>query len=196
MESPNPPIIIEKEKKENLFWETLKFVVVALIIVIPIRMFVAQPFVVQGTSMDPTFASNNYLIVNQLSYRLGNPERGQVVIFKFPLNESEYFIKRIIGLPGETVKIDGTTVTIINKANPNGFKLDEPYVVQRNQIEGSTTVQLEDDQYFMMGDNRKASYDSRVWGPVKRDLIIGTPILRLYPLNTISIAPGDFKEAQ
>ena len=196
MEPSTPPIIIKQEKKENVFWETLKFIGIALIIVIPVRIFVAQPFVVQGASMDPTFATNNYLIVNQLSYRVGNPERGEVIIFKFPLNQSEYFIKRVIGLPGETVVLKGTSVIIKNKANPDGFTLNEPYISQQNEKTEDMTVLLGDNEYFVMGDNRLESYDSRAWGPVKRNLIIGTPILRLYPLSDIGISPGNFKETK
>ncbi len=90
----------------------------------PIRLFVAQPFIVSGASMDPTFETGEYLIVDQLSYHFDDPVRGQVVIFKYPKDESKYFIKRVIGLPGETVQIEGTDVTIFNESNPDGKKLD------------------------------------------------------------------------
>src|SRR4051812_20415331 len=113
----NPPL---QPKKENFFWEIFKFTVIALIIILPIRLFIAQPFIVSGASMDPTFETGEYLIVDQLSYRTGDPVRGQVMIFRYPKDETKYFIKRVIGLPGETVSIDGTVVSIKNTAHPEG----------------------------------------------------------------------------
>lgn len=185
------------EKKENFFWEIFKFTAIALAIVLPIRLFIAQPFIVSGASMDPTFKTGQYLIVDQLSYHLGEPQRGQVVIFKYPKDETKYFIKRIIGLPGETVKIEGTQVTIINKANPQGFTLTEPYIEADHEKDDSPmSFTLKADEYFVLGDNRAQSFDSRAWGVVPRSLIIGTPFVRLFPLGKISIFPGDYPEAK
>jgi signal peptidase I len=184
------------EKKESFFGEILKFTFIALVIVLPIRLFVAQPFIVSGASMDPSFETGEYLIVNQISYRVGDPERGQVAIFKYPKDESKYFIKRVIGLPGETVIIDGTSVVIKNKKYPDGFRLKEPYISPNNAKEDSLSITLKDDQYFVMGDNRAESFDSRAWGVLPRSLIIGTPFVRLFPLNRISVFPGDYQEAQ
>ncbi len=185
-------------KKESFFGEIIKFTIIALIIVLPVRLFIAQPFIVSGASMDPTFATGEYLIVDQLSYHIGDPARGQVIIFKYPKDETKYFIKRVIGLPGETVSFEGTNVIITNKANPDGFTLNEPYVSLNNEKDdtGLAPVTLKAGEYFVMGDNRKESFDSRAWGPVPRSLVIGTPFVRLFPANKISILPGDYHEAK
>lgn len=188
--TPPPP------KKEGFFREIVKFTIFALVIVLPIRLFIAQPFIVSGASMDPTFESGEYLIVDQLSNKLEEPVRGQVVIFKYPKDETKYFIKRVIGLPGETIIIDGTTVTIKNKERPQGFTLTEPYIDLRNEKEENVNITLKDGQYFVLGDNRRQSSDSRAWGTLPRDNIIGTPFVRLFPFSKISIFPGKFEEAR
>ncbi len=193
------PIVVSSEpseKKDGFWGEIIRFTFFALIIVLPIRLFVAQPFIVSGASMDPTFETGDYLIVDQLSYHFENPERGQVVIFKYPKDETKYFIKRIIGLPGETVVMDDTSVTIKNKEYPEGFKLSEPYISLNNQKDDMMTVVLKDNQYFVMGDNRRQSSDSRSWGTLPRDLIVGTPFVRLFPLNQIGIYPGGYTETK
>lgn len=178
-------------KEKGFFRELLEFVIIALVIVIPFRIYIAQPFVVNGASMDPTFENGEYLIVDQLSYKFGTPERGSVLIFKYPKDPSKYFIKRVIGLPSEKVKISGGQVTIINKDNPDGLVLDEPYVefVKKDSFE--TT--LESDEYFVMGDNRLGSADSRVWGPLPKEDIVGRPVIRLFPFSRISLFPGDYE---
>lgn len=180
-------------KKESFIWEIVKFVIIALIIIIPVRTFVADPFIVSGDSMDFTFANNQYLIVDQLSYHFENPSRGDVIIFRYPKDPSVFFIKRVIGLPGETVAINNGIVTIYNAQYPlggPGLTLDEPYVSPEHRSYDTSTTTLGADQYFVMGDNRNESSDSRVWGPVPRDLIVGRPILRLFPLSTLSVFPG------
>ena len=177
----------EVPKEKNKFWsELFKLLLLAVFIIIPFRMFVAQPFIVDGASMDPTFRDRQYLIVDEVSYRFTEPQRGSVLIFKYPNDPSKYFIKRIIGLPGETVKVDKGQVTIINSLHPDGFVLNEPYIVFP-KID-SSTVTLSGDEYFVMGDNRLGSADSRMWGPVPRENFIGRPILRVWPT---SIWPGD-----
>lgn len=177
----------QQQKQNSNFWKELgKLVLLALIIVIPFRLYIAQPFIVDGESMDPTFKTGHYLIVDELSYRFKTPERGSVVVFKYPVDPKKQFIKRIIGLPGETVKIDDGQVTIINDTNPEGFKLTESYV--KFPKPDSATYILEDDEYFVMGDNRLRSSDSRVWGPVPKANIVGRPIIRILPL---SLFPGD-----
>jgi signal peptidase I len=193
---PTSPSLQPQPKKENFFGEIAKFTIVALLVVLPIRLFIAQPFIVSGASMDPTFETGQYLIVDQLSYHVGNPDRGQVIIFKYPKDETKYFIKRVIGLPGETIIIDGTSVIIKNKQHPDGFKLIEPYISLNNQKEDTGTYVMKDNEYFVMGDNRRESFDSRSWGILPRDLIIGTPFIRLYPLDRISLLPGNYKEAK
>lgn len=182
----------QKQSNSQSFWELVKFAALAIIIVVPIRVFIAQPFVVSGSSMVPTFENGEYLIINELSYRLGDPQRGDVVVFRYPNDTKKFFIKRVIGLPHEKVVIEGSTIKIINAAHPDGFILEEPYV--KNISNNSLTSELKDDEYFVMGDNRSASSDSRYWGPVHRNLFIGKTFLRLLPINTLSYAPGDYKQ--
>lgn len=186
------PEIIEKEenkeKKENSIWELVKFALIAIAIVIPIRMFIAQPFIVSGLSMFPTFHNSDYLIVDQISYRFKKPERGDVLIFKYPKDPSKYFIKRVIGLPNERVLLKGNTVTIVNNEHPDGFVLDEPYI--QNQSNNMMNVVVGDDEYFMMGDNRSASSDSRIWGTLQKKYITGRALVRLLPVKNINIFPG------
>lgn len=179
---PNPP-------KENFLGELIRFAIIAVVIVAPIRLFVAQPFIVAGASMEPAFENGQYLIVDEITYRLGEPERGDVIIFRYPRNPSKFFIKRIIALPGETIKIEGPKITILNTAHRNGFILAEPYVDSIDK-DVFLTEALGDDEYFVLGDNRDASSDSRVWGVLKRDLIIGRAFLRLLPITTVRVFPG------
>lgn len=171
------------ENKKGAFWkELLKYAVMAIVIVIPIRTWIAQPFIVNGSSMDTTFKDGEYLIVDEISYRFKAPERGDVLIFKYPNDPSKYFIKRLIGLPGETVTVTNDSVTV------NGVTINEPYL--HSQTYGNNTWRLSDDQYFVMGDNRIVSSDSRVWGPLPKEDLIGRPIVRLLPLTRLGILPG------
>lgn len=183
---------IPEPKKRNFWMEIVKFVFLTLIIVVPFRLFIAQPFIVSGASMDPTFEDGEYLIVDQLSFRFEEPKRESVVIFKYPKDTSKFFIKRIIGLPGETVLIDEGNITIKNEENPDGFELEETYVDPNNRKIESFTITLDDDEYFVMGDNRLGSFDSRSWGPVEDELIIGRPLFRLLPFNRVDLLPGDY----
>ena len=189
-----PTPIAPIEKKENSFKEILKFIIIALVIIIPLRLYVAEPFFVNGASMDPTFINRDYLIVDRLSYKFENPARGNVIIFKFPKDTSMYFIKRVIGLPGETVVIEKGKVTIVNKENPRGITLTEPYISNAHRLEDTYKITLSDDEYFVMGDNRAQSSDSRAWGPLERKYIIGRPLLRLLPLSNVAVFPGAVKE--
>src|ERR1700690_3702201 len=177
-----------QEKGDSFFTELLKFALVALVIVIPVRFFVAQPFIVSGASMDPTFATGQYLIVDELSYRFDAPQRGQVIIFRYPKDPSQYFIKRIIGLPGETVQIQNGDV-YITEVSGKKFKLDESYVTNRGNG-ADRSVTLPAGEYFVMGDNRPESSDSRSWGLLPRENIIGRAFVRLLPVQNISILPG------
>lgn len=188
----------------SFLWEVLKVFFWAMVIIIPIRTFLFQPFFVQGASMDKNFADGDYLIVNELGYKqtdaspfgfhfftLGNfkdLERGDVVVFKYPLDTRQFFIKRVIGLPGETVRVGGGKITIINKDHPEGYVLDESkYLPQGLITAGSVTYQLTDDQYFVLGDNRPYSHDSRAWGPLPKEDVIGKVTLRAWPFNKIEI---------
>ena len=171
------------------FWELARFVFMALLIVITIRILIAEPFVVSGNSMVPTFENSNYLIIDKISYRLNSPKRNDVVVFRYPNDETKFFIKRIIGLPNETVDIKGSVVTITS--GEEKFILDEPYV--KNIADNSTHLVLKSDEYFVMGDNRSGSSDSRYWGALKRNLLTGKAFLRLLPINKIGAFPGQYK---
>lgn len=176
------------------FWELVRFAAIALIIVIPIRLFIAEPFIVSGSSMVPTFGNGDYLIIDKISYILGDPKRDDVVVFRYPNDTTKFFIKRIMGLSNETVDIEGSTVTITNGTYKEGFKLDQPFV--KNPANNNTHLELKSDEYFVMGDNRSASSDSRYWGAVKKNLLVGRPFLRLWPINNIDILPGNYKQVE
>jgi signal peptidase I len=187
------PEIVPKENtpKENFFKEIVKFTLITVIIVVPIRMYVAQPFIVSGASMDPTFDSGQYLIVDQLTYHFQDPKRDDVIIFRYPREPQTYYIKRIIGLPGETLSMDGGKVTIRNTEHPEGFLLDEAsYITKDHRTSDTFEVKLGPTEYYVMGDNRPQSSDSRSWGPLEAKFIIGRPFLRLTPLSKIDLLPG------
>lgn len=172
---------------KKFIWDLLEVVIVSAIIVLPIRYFLVQPFFVQGQSMEPNFHNSDYLIVDELSYRFREPQRGEVVVFKFPQDTSQYYIKRIIGLPGETLEINGNQIIIFNKQKPEGFTLQEDYLDKNDQqIDlGKTKINLKEDEFYVMGDNRKASYDSRRWGVLPRKDIIGRVWLRAWPFSAV-----------
>jgi len=183
---------MEEKSKWQSFWELVRFALVALLIVIPVRVLIAEPFVVSGSSMVPTFEDKNYLIIDKISYKINDPKRNDVIVFRYPNDQTKFFIKRIIGLPLETVDIKNSTVTITNKEYLNGFTLDEPYV--KNIANNTTHLELKKDEYFVMGDNRNASSDSRIWGAVKKELITGRAFLRLLPINKVNLLPGSYKQ--
>lgn len=172
------------------FWgEFLRFGVLALIIVIPIRLFIAQPFLVQGASMEDTFTTDEYLIVEKVSYLFEEPARGDVIVFKYPNDPAKRFIKRIIAIPGDTIHIANGTVSIQNDEVQNGVILSEPYA-EPTTTATPLTLTLKDDEYFVMGDNRPHSSDSRLWGTVPSENIVGKAFLRLFPFNKVDFLPG------
>jgi signal peptidase I len=181
----------DEDSNDSFITEIFKFAVLAILIVVPFRFYIAQPFIVSGASMSPTFHTGEYLIVDQLSYRLNPPQRGDVVIFKYPNDPSKYFIKRIIGLPGEIVKLANGITTIVNTETQEEFILDEEYLVT-DKTDDHLSITLSSTEYFVMGDNRSASSDSRVWGPVPSNDIVGRAFLRLLPVNTFSLFPGAY----
>src|SRR3989344_5221404 len=148
-------------KLKSTVWEVVKMVVITLIIVVPIRTYIAQPFIVSGASMDPTFRDHEYLIVDELSYYLREPARGEVIIFRFPQDRGKFFIKRIIGLPGETLTIKDNEVSV--KQGEQTIKINETYLTNQPTL-SDTETKLGVGEYFVMGDNRQVSYDSRMWG--------------------------------
>ena len=165
---------------------TLAFLIV--VVVIPIRLFVVSPFVVDGESMHPTFENLDYLIVDELIYNFRAPARGDVIVFRYPAKPSIFYIKRIIGLPGETVSIDHGIITITTTTGEN-LALTEPYIVNEDATY-TKDVLLNPGEYFVMGDNRPNSSDSRVWGPLPKKDIIGRVDLRLLPVSLIGFFPG------
>jgi len=167
-------------KKFGLFiFEAVKVILISLAIILPIRYFLVQPFIVKGASMEPNFHDREYLIINEIEYRLNDPERGEVVILKDPLNPAIYFIKRVIALPGETIEIKKGHIYI------NEQELSETYIEDFG-TETFDAVKLKDEEYYVMGDNRTNSFDSRRFGPVSRQSIIGKAWFRGWPWDKIS----------
>ena len=166
-------------------WETAKVFIVSLAIIIPVRAYVAQPFFVRGASMSPTFSDGEYLIIDELSSRtrIRPWQRGDVIVFRYPLDHTQYYIKRIIGLPGERVRIANGAITVFHGEFSQGVILDEsPYLSKHERTEGVTDVTLRDHEVFVLGDNRDHSSDSRTWGALPRDLIVGRAWVRAFPL--------------
>jgi len=173
-------------KKTILFvWEIAKIVIIALLIVMPIRYFLFQPFFVKGQSMEPNFENGDYLIVDELSYRFREPQRGEVIVFKYPEDPTQRYIKRVIGLPGETVEIKDGKITISNQQGAQ--VLDESdYLSSDVQTMGDIKVTVGQNQYFVLGDNRYASYDSRRWGLLPEEDIIGRVFARPWPFAALA----------
>lgn len=178
-------------------WEIFKFFILALVIVAPIRFFVAQPFIVQGKSMSPTFETGQYLIIDEITYRFEDPKRGDVIVLRYPKDTTKFFIKRVIGLPGETLTITDGIVSITT-VDGETIILDEPYITfPKTDRADNLSITLKDniendanDEYFVLGDNRAASLDSRVWGTLPERLIVGRAIVRLFPFSLAGVFPG------
>ncbi len=166
----------------DFFKEILQTVILALLIILPIRYFIFQPFIVKGQSMEANFEDGNYLIIDEITYRIRDPKRGEVIVFKNPMNGHQRFIKRIIGLPGETVEISDGKIFI-----SNGEKkiLNEPYL-NPSFTAGDIQLTLGKDEYFVLGDNRQFSLDSRRFGPIKKKEIVGRVFLRLWPIYSFA----------
>lgn len=179
-----------KSQIKDFIWETLKVIIISLVIIIPVRYFLIQPFYVKGASMEPNFYDHEYLIIDELSYRFGNPERGDIVVFRYPHDPSQYFIKRIIALPDEIIRLRDGQITIINNDNPDGFVLDESSYIPGTFTQGQVDQRLEFNEYYIMGDNRSSSLDSRSFGPITRADIIGRTWVRGWPFNRITVFEG------
>jgi signal peptidase I len=182
--------IIGGMKKALLFfWEIAKIVIIALAIVVPIRYFLFQPFFVKGQSMEPNYETGDYLIIDELSYRIRSPERGEVIVFKYPHDITQRYIKRLIGLPGETVEIKNGQVTIYKTDSTTQILNESNYLAADVLTIGDLKVTLAANEYFVLGDNRPVSSDSRRWGVVPRADIIGRVYLRAWPLNVAEKIP-------
>lgn len=173
---------------KGLLKDLFTLVLLIVVVVIPIRMFIISPFVVDGESMHPTFGNLDYLVIDEVLYNFRAPARGDVIVFRYPGNPSIFYIKRVIGLPGETVSINRGVVTIIG-ADGEKFALNEPYIVNEDATY-TKDVSLLPGEYFVMGDNRPNSSDSRVWGPLPKKDIIGRVDLRLLPVSRGGFFPG------
>lgn len=184
--------------------EIIKIIALAFIVIVPIRVFLFQPFFVQGASMEPNFEDGQYLIINEFGFKetkigVGSHsianiksfreiERQHPVVFRYPLDNKKFFIKRVIGLPGEKIQIKNNEIMIFNAEHPAGFVLDEKeYIPLGTSTKGDSITTLKDNQYFVLGDNRSFSSDSRMWGPVPKNDIIGEVQLRAWPLDKISV---------
>lgn len=168
------------------FLEVLEVAVIAVVAVFIIRTYLVQPFLVSGSSMSPNFENGDYVLVDELTYRLRAPERGEVVVFHDPQDFSTYFIKRVIGLPGEKVTIKNDTVTVFNPDHPDGLKLAEPYLPNGTGTTGTYDFKLSSSTYLVLGDNRPFSFDSRMWGPLSKNDVVGLVRVRLWPLNELT----------
>ena len=183
-------------KRLRLFLEWISVIGVALIVAVVIRVFLLQQFYISGPSMETTMFSDNRVLVSKLAYRLGEIDRGDVVVFDRAIangNEIQHddLIKRVIALGGETVSISKCVVFI------DGVELAEPYLPKRDTemtdpADRCSTVDmeaiiLENDEIFLMGDNRPQSFDSRMFGPIKKDLIIGQAFVLLWPLSEFKV---------
>jgi len=195
---PSQPEEHEKSTKSLLvssaafFIELVKIVAVCVSIIIVVRWFLFQPFYVKGSSMEPNFYDGEYLIIYQLPYRFpgrlhkfSEKDRGKVIIFHPPNEMDQFYIKRIIGLPGERVEIVDGKIKIYNEENSAGFILDEKYLDDSVQtlsgMYDDITLGLK--EIYVLGDNRSRSLDSRRIGPIPIYNLIGTPIVRGWPIE-------------
>ncbi len=163
------------EKSMHLIRELIETIALMLIIFLVIR-FAAQSFRVDGESMEPGLHTDEFVMVDKMSYLFQSPQRGDVIVFHYPLDTSIDFIKRVIGLPGDTIHITNTSVIV------DGLALHEPYINLPFNFENNTW-KLGPDQFFVMGDNRENSLDSRSWGPLNRSYIIGKAVAVYWPVN-------------
>ena len=168
----------------TFIWEVTKIIIVAFVLVVGLRTFVFQPFLVRGASMEPNFHNWDYLVVDEITYRFRPPERGEVIVFQYPNDPSQRYIKRIVGLPGETVEINDGKVAIFE--GNSGFVLDESEYLSGGQTSGSVRIALEENEYFVLGDNRRQSSDSRNWGVLREYFIIGRALVRVFPLSAFA----------
>ncbi|MFA7302806.1 MAG: signal peptidase I [Candidatus Paceibacterota bacterium] len=173
---------------KGLLRDLFMLALLIIVVVIPIRVFIISPFIVDGESMHPTFSNLDYLIIDEIIYRFKAPARGDVVVFRYPNDPSVFYIKRIIGLPGEIVAINHGVVNIVHEDGTSTALL-EPYIVNEDATYTKKTT-LGADEYFVMGDNRPHSSDSRVWGTLPRKNIIGRVDLRLLPVTQAGFFPG------
>ena len=188
--------VFESEVDRKISWsksfgvfilELVRIVIISLVIIIPVRYFLIQPFYVKGASMEPNFFNNEYLVIDEISYRFKDPTRGEIIVFRYPRDPKQYFIKRIIGLPGEKIEVKEGSVFI------DDVKLDESeYLSLGLKTDKDNIWVLKDNEYFMLGDNRNYSLDSRSFGPVDEKYMIGRAWVRGWPFNRITVFEPPF----
>lgn len=173
------------------FWEIIKILTISVAIVLPIRFYIAQPFIVRGASMEPNFENSQYLIIDEFTYHFREPKRGEAIVFRYPRDPRQFFIKRIIGLPRERIEIKKGVIKVFNSFRTEGFMLEESYLrpLGRPTFPDLSTI-LEENEYFVLGDNRDASSDSRIWGKLERRLITGRAVFRVFPFYHFGTIPN------
>jgi signal peptidase I len=162
-------------------FEVLEMLAIVLVSIYIVYGFVAQPFLVQGASMEPNFSDGDYLLIDEITYRFREPDRGEVIVFRNPNNQSEFYIKRIVGLPGDQIAVSEGNLYI------NGAISEEEYLPDDIEVGGEQVVDLNNDQFYVMGDNRPKSYDSRSWGALDEDLVVGLVRFRFWPLSVFGV---------
>jgi signal peptidase I len=183
------PTSIYQPHRSGILVELLKYTIVAFIIIVPIRIYVAQPFVVSGESMSPTFNPGDYLIIDKLAYVHAQPQRGDVIVFRYPLDPSIFYIKRIVGLPGETVELNNGVISIIEGDGVRHI-FNGSHLAYDPDQEMPLVTTLASDEYYVLGDDRDASSDSRDWGPLQMKFIVGRAVVRVLPLSGTELLPG------
>jgi signal peptidase I len=170
----------------TFIYSFIETVVIALVIAVVLYLFIMTPHEVLGNSMHPTYKNGEYLMANKLTYKFGEPRRGDVIIFKY--SDTQDFIKRIIGIPGDTVMIkDGKVYVNGNLLNENSYLKDTVYTSGGEYLAEGETLTLEENEYFVLGDNRPHSSDSRTFGPISKDRIKGKAWIVYLPLSEFRI---------
>ena len=170
----------------SFLWEISKIIIIALLIVVPIRYFLFQPFIVRGASMEPSFHSGDYLIIDEISYRFRQPQRGEVIVFKYPHAPSQRYIKRIVGLPGEIIEIKEGQIFISQDGKEFQPLNELAYLYDSPLTSGNLDITLNESEYFVLGDNRLFSSDSRHWGAVAENYIVGRALFRAWPPQALA----------
>ncbi|MBU2595448.1 signal peptidase I [Patescibacteria group bacterium] len=173
----------------KFFVEFLETAIIIGIIAFVIRFFLVQPYVVEGASMEPNFHNKDYLLIEKVTERFSDPKRGDVVVFRYPNNPKVTYIKRIIGVPSDTVIIKNGTLKIVPAGSNEEKTINENYLPDSIKTSGDMEIKLDKDQFFVLGDNRSNSSDSREWGVLPKQNIVGRAWLVVLPATDFGIVP-------
>ena len=173
----------------HFFFDFLETIVVALSIFVVIYLFFVQPHEVKGSSMEPNFHNNEFILTDKISYRFQNPKRGDVIIFRSPNNPDVDYIKRIIALPGEKVKAKNGYIYVDETKLSEKYLNDLTFLFPTSKLQNDIDIIVPQDEYFVLGDNRPHSSDSREFGPISRSSIIGKAFIRYWPLPLLGVIP-------